>query len=247
MSSTFSLPSHVDENLTASQSAERLVEYFSKISKEFTPIEDDTLPERVELRLACDPCKYPELAEHTVYENMRLVKKTDSVLGNIPASILQEFTSPVRAILSEAITTHEWPTAYKLEYHLPIKNIPNPLSEDDIRGIGLTNWVSKQLERCVLNWIWPYVKPHMDPDQMGGVPGCSVEHYIKMLHFILGNMDGDNDAVVMAVPVDYRKPFNQMLHSNMITIMSDLKPQIPTCAIRIIKSYLTQRSMCMHI
>ena len=43
MSPTFSLLNHVDEILTVSQWAERLVEYFSKISKEFVPIEEDTL------------------------------------------------------------------------------------------------------------------------------------------------------------------------------------------------------------
>ena len=148
-----------------------MVEYFSKISKEFTPIEEDTLPERVDSRLSSDPCEHPEMAEHQIYENMRASKKTDSVPGDIPASILREFlpefTTPVKAILSEAVRTHEWPAAYKLEYHLPIKKIPNPLTEDDIKGIGLTNWVSKQLERYVLNWIWPFLKPHMDPDQMG--------------------------------------------------------------------------------
>ena len=88
---------------------------------------------------------------------MTASKKTDSVPGDIPASILQEFlpefSSPVKAILDESVRTHEWPAAYKLEYHLPIKKIPNPLSEDDVRGIGLTNWVSKQLEQYVLNWI----------------------------------------------------------------------------------------------
>ena len=156
---------------------------------------------------------------------MTASKKTDLVPGDIPASILQEFlpefSSPVKTILDESVRTHEWPAAYKLEYHLPIKKIPNPLSEDDVRGIGLTSWVSKQLERYVLNWIWPFVKPHMDPDQMGGVPGCSVEHYIiKIIHFILGNMDGDNNAVVVAVPVDFSKAFNRMLHSNIIKILS---------------------------
>ena len=61
----------------------------------------------------------------------------------------------------------------------------------------------------------------MDPDQMGGVPGCSVEHYIiKIIHFILGNMDGDNNAAVVAVPVDFSKAFNWMLHSNIIKILS---------------------------
>ena len=59
-------------------------------------------------------------------------------------------------------------------------------------------------------------------------------------------MDGDSNSAVIAVPVDYSKAFNRMLHSNIITIMSDLKPTIPTCAIRIIKSYLTQRSMCVR-
>ena len=88
----------------------------------------------------------------------------------------------------------------------------------------------------------------MDTDQMGGVPGCSVEHYIiKMLNFILGSMDGDSNAAVMGIPVDYSKAYNRMLHTNIITIMSDLEePEIPTCAIRLTKSYLTQRSMCVR-
>ena len=88
----------------------------------------------------------------------------------------------------------------------------------------------------------------MDKDQIKGVPGCSIEHYItKIIHFILGSMDGDSDAAVMAIPVDYRKAFNRMLHSNITTILSDLKkPSIPTCAIRLIMSYLTHRSMCMR-
>ena len=121
---------------------------------------------------------------------MKASKKTDSVPGDIPSSILKEFlpefASPVTSILREAVRTHEWPSVNKLEYHLPLKKVPSPMTEDDIRGIGLTSWVSKQLERQVLNWIWPVIKHHMDPDQMGGVPGCSIEHYIvKMLHFIL--------------------------------------------------------------
>ena len=83
---------------------------------------------------------------------------------------------------------------------------------------------------------------------MGGVPGCSIEHYtVKMLHSILGSMDGDSGSAVMGIPVDYSKAYNRMLHSNIITTMSDLKnPSIPTCAIRLIKSYLTQRSMCIR-
>ena len=40
-SPTFALPSHVDSNFTPLQSAEAIAEYFSKISQEYCPIEED--------------------------------------------------------------------------------------------------------------------------------------------------------------------------------------------------------------
>ena len=62
----------------------------------------------------------------------------------------------------------------------------------------------------------------------------------------MGSMDGDPKTAVVAVPIDYSKAFNRMLDSNLINIISDLKqPSVPTCAIKLIKSYLTQRSMCV--
>ena len=105
--------------------------------------------------------------------------------------------------------------------------------------------MSKQLERVVLKWIWPYLKSHIDPDQMGGVPGGSVEHYIiKMLNFIMSSMDGNRDAAVLSVPVDFQKAFNRMLHSDILCNLSALN--VPTCAIKLIQSYLTGRSMCVR-
>ena len=83
------------------------------------------------------------------------------------------------------------------------------------------------------------MSPHIDPDQMGGVPGCSIEHYIvNMVNFILKNMDGDTDAAVLAVTVDYSKAFNPMKHSNILNSLHALN--VPICAIKLIKSYLTQ-------
>ena len=100
-------------------------------------------------RLDSEPCRHPEILEHEVYQSMKSAKKTDLVPGDIPAAILKEFlpelASPVAAIIREAVQTHEWPVMYKLEYHLPLKKIPAPESEDDVRGIGLTSLVSKQL------------------------------------------------------------------------------------------------------
>ena len=51
-SSTFTLPSHIKDNLTPDESAEAFVTCFSKISKEYTPIEEDTSSRWLE---GCDP------------------------------------------------------------------------------------------------------------------------------------------------------------------------------------------------
>ena len=248
-SSTFILPDHINRNLSAKESADEIATFFSKISQEFTPIEDYILPTNISEKLSTEACEHPYISEHKTYENMKESKKTDSVPGDIPSKILKEFLPefalPVTAILREAVSTHTWPDQYKKEYHLPLKKIPSPLSEDDLRGIGLTNWISKQLEKVVLDWIWPYIEHHIDKDQMGGIPGCSVEHYIiKMMDFILKSLDGDSDAAVLAVAVDYREAFNRMLHSNILCSLAALN--VPTFAIRMIKSYLTQRSMCIR-
>ena len=97
----------------------------------------------------------------------------------------------------------------------------------------------------MLNWIWPYLRPHIDPDQMGGMPGCSIEHYIiKTVDFILKSMDADPNTAVVAVPVDYSKTFNRMLHSDILCSLIALN--VPSFAVKLIKSYLTSRTMCVR-
>ena len=67
-----------------------------------------------------------------------------------------------------------------------------------------------------------------------------------MTDFILKNLDNSSKdpAAVLAVTVDFSKAFNRMSHNKIITILSNLN--IPTCALRLICSYLTDRTMCIR-
>ena len=98
---TFSLPQHVEDSLSALESSDKICEYFSSISQEYTPLDTETLPQRVRSKLANDPCNHPYLADHSVYEGLKKGKKTCSVPGDIPTKILDEFlpefTAPVAA------------------------------------------------------------------------------------------------------------------------------------------------------
>ena len=67
-----------------------------------------------------------------------------------------------------------------------------------------------------------------------------------MTDFILRNLDNSSKgpSAVIATSVDFRKAFNRMSHNKIVTILSDLN--IPTCALRLIISYLSNRSMCVR-
>ena len=121
--STFSLPQHVEDKLSALESSNRSCEYFSSVSQEYTPLDTETLPERVQRKLSDEPCNHPYLADHEVYEGLKKGKKTCSVPGDIPVKILNEFlpelTAPIAAIYREALATHSWPQSYKKELSQP--------------------------------------------------------------------------------------------------------------------------------
>ena len=249
--STFYLPKHVDECLSAIESSNKICEFFSSISQEYSPLSIDCLDQNVRDRLAHEPCDHPHLADHIVYEGLRKGKKTCSVPGDIPQKILNEFlpelTLPVAAIYREAIASHTWPKPFKKEYHLPMSKVPVPKSEDDLRNLGLTPFLSKRLEWFLIQWIWPYIAPHLDLDQLGGLPGCSVEHYlIQMLDFIYKNLDKNykEPTAVLTALVDFSKAFNRIDHTILVSILADLN--VPICALRIIVSYLSQRKMCVR-
>ena len=186
------------------------------ISQEYTPLNVLTLPEGVQVKLHDDPCQHPYLEDHTVYECLKKGKKTCSVPGDIPLKILKEFlpefTTTNAAIFREAVSTRPWPQSYKKEYHLPMNKIPPSKTEDDLRNLGLTPFHSKRLEWLLIQWIWPFIEPHLDIDQFGGLPGCSVNHcLIKMLDFIHHSLDKSSTSptAVLCTLVDFSKAFLQ--------------------------------------
>ena len=67
-----------------------------------------------------------------------------------------------------------------------------------------------------------------------------------MLDFIHKNLDNNQrkPTAVLAGLVDFSKAFNRIDHNIIVTILSDLN--IPTCALRLIISYLSKRRMCVR-
>ena len=81
-SANFTLPSHAEENLSSEQSAEKLAEYFSKISQEYDPICTEKFPPWIKDKLVIGKTdsKKPVLEEYQVYEKLLKSKKPNSIV-----------------------------------------------------------------------------------------------------------------------------------------------------------------------
>ena len=86
-----------------------------------------------------DP-KKTTLDAYSVYMKLNKMKKPQSsVDGDIPRSILKEFTpefaTPVMEIFNKITESCEFPEGWKIEHQIVIQKEPNPSSEDQLRNL----------------------------------------------------------------------------------------------------------------
>ena len=124
----FTLTSHIEENLTPKQSVERLADYFSKISQQYSPLDIQSLPENVRIKLEApiNPAEIPQIEVFQVWEMMKSGRKTmSSVPGELPAKLRHEFrpelAEPAALIFNKIVTSGQWPQHWKEGSAVPLK------------------------------------------------------------------------------------------------------------------------------
>ena len=141
--------------------------------------------------------------------------------------------------------TAEYPRQWVVEYQLPIPKVHPTSSEDEMRNIARTAYLSKVYESFIGDWIFPYIEPYIDPGQCGGLKGFSITHYlVKLLHFVHSYLDMKLPHAVLLAMVDLEKAFNKVSHQNVIEDLADM--HVPGWLLLILISYLTGWSMFMR-
>ena len=95
-------------------------------------------------------------------------------------------------IFNRIVQTAEWPRQWTKEHItvIPKSKTDPPQTEDDLRNIAKTTWMSKLCEALLGDFLLPVVDPYIDPGQCGGFRGTSVTHYlIKLCDFIQKTLD----------------------------------------------------------
>ena len=245
---SFSLLQHLENNLTNQQSVDRIAEHFSRISREYPALNITNLSQSVQNKLRnSHKSTLPYVSRFKVENMMRKAKKSKSgVPGDLPKVMHKEFgpelSVPLSSIYTNIVKTGQWPSSWKTEHGLPLKKIPQPDTEDDIRIISLTPFFSKLFEKFVLSWLLEYVEEHLDWAQYGGQKGTSVSHYlIDFINFVTYNQDMKNIHAVLAVAVDFSKAFNRQNHNILVELLSDLG--VPGWLLQIVIGFLEHREM----
>ena len=248
--SGFTLPNHLEENFSVEESAEQIAQHFAAISQEFPPLMKSNLPEHVQEEINTEYEDIPILSEYEVYEQIKAAKKPKSqVPGDLPRRLVQEFAPelafPATQIYNSITQTSEWPAQWCVEYGTPLKKKSEPETENDLRIISLTNFLSKNFEKFVLKWLLFYVGDKLDPNQYGGMKGKSISHYlIDFVNFVLYNQDFNIPHMILAGMIDFSKAFNRQNHNILITILCNMG--VPGWLLKIVMGFLTNRSLILR-
>ena len=154
-----------------------------------------------------------------------------------------ELASPVTIIYKSILSNLQYPRQWVVEYQNPLPKVYPPSSEDELRNIAKTAFLSKVFESFLSDWLLPKVGPYLDPCQYG-LKGASISHYlIKLLQFIHEHLDLKDPHAVLVALVDLSKAFNRVSHQMVIEDHYDM--HVPPWLLLILTSYLTERSMIL--
>ena len=169
--SIFTLPGHVESNLSAQQSTKIIANHFAAISQLYDIISVSNFPQKMRQAFANpDMSAVPDLEEYEVFEKIRKSKKPNSsVPGDLPKKLVQEFScelsTPVTTIYNSILRKFEYPRQWVIEHQIPLPKCYPPSSEDALRNIAKTAFFSKIFESFLSYWLMPIVEPYLDPCQ----------------------------------------------------------------------------------
>ena len=157
-----------------------------------------------------------------------------------------EFSYPAATIFNSILRSQKYPDQWKVEHGVPIpKSSDTPETLEQVRIILKTNFLSKIMEKFIVDWLMPFISPFLDSSQFGGFKGLSTTHYlIKFLDFTQSILDKNQPHAVIAALIDLSKAFNRVDHH---LVIEDLyKMKCPSWLLRLIFSYLSGRTLIVN-
>ncbi len=222
--------------------ADCVAEHFARISQEYEPLNRNILPSFLP---SLPP---PTLHEHEIYNELRMMKRTKSVLPiDLPYKLRTEFAAelalPLTNIFNTCLQQGTYPKMWKFEWITPVPKLKNPITIKDLRKISCTSDFSKLFERFLRNWILEDIEPNLDPAQYGNQKGTGTDHMlISLVDKILSHLDNNlGSPGVLATMLDWSAAFDRQCPT--LGIIKFMNLGVRPALLSVISSYLSNRSM----
>ena len=221
------------------QIVEELADFFSAISQEFKPLEEEDIPTTYDREII-------PLTTQQVEARLKEVKiPTSMVPGDIPSDLVK----PLAGVLAEPLThifnqmpeTGKWPHHWLQEYTsaLPKTSFPTDMSE--LRNISCTPLFSKVLESFVLDSIGNELG--LGQHQFGGIKGSGVDHFLIHTWERIHRALEDGKSAVTLIAIDFQKAFNRLSHPHCLLQLARRGASNQT--LRMVSAFLRGRKMMM--
>ena len=209
------LPSLLHDNIRSSDDAQVKANMFNDF---FCSVFTNTVnpcPSGTDL-ISADPVPCPELTAHEI-ENV--LKEIDVNKACAPKDISPFILKNCRSVLSRSLTLifntsikkAQFPSAWKMTSVIPILKKGDKSHVSNYRPISLLACVSKILERCMFNHLYPCVSPLLHHLQHGFMKKRSCTTQLLKVYHDIGKIL-DQGGQIDVIYLDYSKAFDCVSH-----------------------------------
>ena len=183
------------------------------------------------------------------------VEQIDSILNQLSASkatapndlspaILRKFAhlvSPSLAVIfNVSMSSHTVPNEWKKANVVPVFKKGEKHDVKNYRPISLLSTVSKVMERCIFNHLYPFVEDTLHPLQHGFIKGRSCASQLLKVYHSIGSVL-DKGGQVDIIFLDFSKAFDCISHDLLLYKLQHVYG-IDGCLLLWFQDYLSNRS-----
>ena len=230
------------KGLNDQEAAEKVAQFFSNISNEYSPLDTSKLPAYLpaaqQLKVDKD-----EVAKRIFSLKNRKSTQPVDLPSKLRKLFASELATPMTDIINSCLEKYHYPRLWKHEWVVPAEKINNPKALKDLRKISLTSEFSLIFEGFLKDWILADISPNIDEAQFGNQPKTSTEHLlVKLMDKILKLIDQHpNRSAVIATMLDWSSAFDRQ--DPTLAIQKFLKMGVRPALLPVLVSYLTDREM----
>ena len=226
--------------LTDIEIANKLAEYFNRISQEYQPLQ------QIHPEILAATRTAPEM--YAISARLKRFKKPNSIVrGDIPpklvCSVADFLAIPLKYIFDQVYSTLEWPALWRSETVSVIPKNNAPADMGQLRNLSCTPLFSKLLESFILEELQSDTK--LSLDQYGGIKGVGADHFlVGTWQLILESLE-DPRAATTLLSIDFAKAFNRMDHFACLDALKNMGAS--KSSLGLVQAFLTGRTMSVKI